>query len=297
MPRDLESEKATIDGMAPLTTVTKEPEKGAPPAQTFASPDSDDQLQLYRDEGGINALHPYCQALTSNDLESCIHLENATFPPHEACSREKHRTTSFVQLITSNATNLHSLLTCLIYQLDNPYNFQFYSSNPHQFIYRLKSCGELCLGLFTSATSTSKSPTLSALSKKPFAHPADSAYPDRKSILLAHCIATKSENLTVTDNDMAMPPLGHNEHGRTICLHSLAVLPEYQNLGLGRTVVLAFVQRMQSAGMADRVALLAHEQLVTFYERLGFENRGKSKATYGGGGWFDMVVEFGGMSG
>ncbi|KAF2805820.1 acyl-CoA N-acyltransferase [Mytilinidion resinicola] len=251
MPRDLESERATLDGMPPLT---KEPENGAPPAQTFASPDSDSQLQLYRDEGGINELHPYCQALTSSDLESCIHLENATFPPHEACSREK-------------------------------------------FIYRLKACGELCLGLFTSATSTSTSPTLSTLSKEPFSHPADSSYPDRKSVLLAHCIATKSANLTVTDDDMAMPPLGHNEHGRTICLHSVAVLPEYQNLGLGRTIVLAFVQRMQSAGMADRVALLAHEKLVPFYERIGFENRGESKATYGGGGWFDMVLEFGPTTG
>ena len=87
----------------------------------------------------------------------------------------------------------------------------------------------------------------------------------------------------------ADPHLGHKEEGRTICLHSLAVLPEYQNQGLGKTLVLSYIQRIQSAGVVDRIALLTYDRLVPFYERLGFEYRGKSKAQYGGGGWNDMV--------
>jgi hypothetical protein len=46
---------------------------------------------------------------------------------------------------------------------------------------------------------------------------------------------------------------------------------------------------MQSADIADRIALLTYDRLVPFYERLGFEYRGKSKAQYAGGGWNDMV--------
>lgn len=48
---------------------------------------------------------------------------------------------------------------------------------------------------------------------------------------------------------------------------------------------------MQSADIADRIALLTYDRLVPFYERLGFEYRGKSKAQYGGGGWNDMVLD------
>ena len=53
--------------------------------------------------------------------------------------------------------------------------------------------------------------------------------------------------------------------------------------------MLSYIQRIQSAGVADRIALLTYDRLVPFYERLGFEYRGKSKAQYGGGGWNDMV--------
>ena len=36
-----------------------------------------------------NEIHPYVQALTLSDGESCIELENAIFPSEERCSREK----------------------------------------------------------------------------------------------------------------------------------------------------------------------------------------------------------------
>ena len=34
-------------------------------------------------------LHPYTQILSLSDVEACVSLENATFPEHERCSREK----------------------------------------------------------------------------------------------------------------------------------------------------------------------------------------------------------------
>ena len=36
-----------------------------------------------------DSLHPYVQTLSLEDLESCLALENAAFPEHERCSREK----------------------------------------------------------------------------------------------------------------------------------------------------------------------------------------------------------------
>jgi len=129
--------------------------------------------------------------------------------------------------------------------------------------------------------------------------PVYSGAPKRKSVLLGHIIATKTTNPTVTDKDMAIPDpsssekpdpeVGHKEAGRTICIHSLAVLPEYQSRGLGKTLIQAYLQRMASHGVGDRAALIAHEPMVPYYEKFGFVNQGKSACEFGGGGWFDMT--------
>lgn len=130
------------------------------------------------------------------------------------------------------------------------------------------------------------------------AAPVYSGAPQRKLVLLGHIVATKTTNNTVTDNDMEIPTsdppdpkLGHKEAGRTICIHSLAVLPEYQGRGLGKTLMKAYLQRMESHGVADRTALIAHEGLIPYYEGFGYVNKGKSAVKFGGGGWFDMVKE------
>lgn len=108
-------------------------------------------------------------------------------------------------------------------------------------------------------------------------------------MLLGHIIATKTSNPVVTDADMAIG--AHDETGRTLCIHSLAVLPAYQGRGLGKVLLAAYLQRMAGQGVVDRVALIARQDLVPLYERFGFECRGESKVQFGGGGWWDMVKE------
>jgi ribosomal protein S18 acetylase RimI-like enzyme len=106
--------------------------------------------------------------------------------------------------------------------------------------------------------------------------------------------------MTATDDSMSVPEdwntphsaptqRGHQEAGRTIVLHSVAILPEFQGRGLGRVLMMAYVQNMNGAGIADRLALIAHEHMVAWYEKLGFTNLGKSATQFGGGGWFDMT--------
>ncbi|KAF2774497.1 acyl-CoA N-acyltransferase [Teratosphaeria nubilosa] len=160
-----------------------------------------------------------------------------------------------------------------------------------KFQYRLKTCGELSLGIFTSHSNDE-------ISTSSTSAPVYSGAPQRKAVLLGHILATKTTNPTVTDDDMAIPPpnttnpnIGHKEEGRTICIHSLAVLPEYQRRGLGATLMRAYLQRIESHGVADHVALIAHDYLIAFYEKFGFVNKGRSEAQFGGGGWFDMVRE------
>jgi ribosomal protein S18 acetylase RimI-like enzyme len=160
-----------------------------------------------------------------------------------------------------------------------------------QFQYRLAKCSELSLGIFTSSESSSI-PTYAS------AAPVYSGAPNRKSVLLGHIVATKTNGSTVTDNDMAIPSddssdpsLGNKEEGRTVAIHSLAVLPEFQHKGLGSTLMKAYLDRLAKQDVADKAALIAHEHMIPYYEKLGFKNKGKSPAQFGDGGWFDMVKE------
>lgn len=84
-------------------------------------------------------------------------------------------------------------------------------------------------------------------------------------------------------------PVGHRDEGGTICVHSLAVAKEHQGIGLGSIVFKAYIQRIKDSKIAERLALLAHDNLVGFYTGLGFENMGPSNVTFGGGGWNNMV--------
>lgn len=83
--------------------------------------------------------------------------------------------------------------------------------------------------------------------------------------------------------------VGHEEGGSTISIHSLAVLPEHQGKHVGSTLMKSYIHRIREAAIADRIALIAHDHLVAFYESFGFESHGPSKCQFGGGGWFDMV--------
>lgn len=83
--------------------------------------------------------------------------------------------------------------------------------------------------------------------------------------------------------------VGHQENGRTLAVHSLAVLPDYQRRGLGTALMKSYVQRMLESDVADRVALLTYDRLVPYYEALGFENIGRSRVKFGGEAWNDMV--------
>ncbi|KAI4252394.1 MAG: hypothetical protein L6R42_007983 [Xanthoria sp. 1 TBL-2021] len=205
------------------------------------------------DNKALSDLHPYVQILSLSDVDSCVALENATFPENERCSREK-------------------------------------------FIYRLTTCPELSLGLFSTTTPDGPGAALPTYSHS---RPPDSASPTKKSTLVAQVIATKCASTTVTDESMEYPShwrnrvslsdrQGHQEHGRTIAIHSLAALPEFKGRGLGKIVMRSYMQRMESSGIADRIVLLAHDHLIDYYAALGFRNTGKSEVQFGGGEWVNM---------
>jgi GNAT superfamily N-acetyltransferase len=112
-------------------------------------------------------------------------------------------------------------------------------------------------------------------------------------------IFDRTNNQTVQDRDMGIPDeydeeAGHVDWGTTIALHSLAVLPRYQGRGLGRTLLQAYIERVESQGLGAWIALICHDYLIPFYQQNGdFINLGQSDATFAGGDWYDMVRDIG----
>lgn len=168
-----------------------------------------------------------------------------------------------------------------------------------QFLYRFTTCPELSLGLFSTTAPDGLAATLPTY---PFARAPDTSSPRNKSTLIAHVVATRCATPTVTDAAMELPEdwrsgpsasenRGHREQGRTIAIHSLAALPTFKGRGLGKIVMRSYMQRIESSAIANRIALLAHDNLVEYYEALGFRNLGKSETSFGGGGWNDMVYD------
>lgn len=137
----------------------------------------------------------------------------------------------------------------------------------HQIIYRLTKCGELCFGIFCTVVPGSGG----EIESLGVGRPVETGREDGGiSVLLGHVISTKTSTPVVTDASMDYPrdwesghsapsEVGHHEDGRTIVLHSVAVAPQVQGRGLGRVLVLAYMQHMNGAGIADRLVLIAHD--------------------------------------
>lgn len=203
---------------------------------------------------------PMLSPLTDSDIETCVTLERAAFPdPNHRATREMIE-------------------------------------------YRIQRSGGLCYGLFnTYRPADAKDWKIATMSHS---KEVESGRNDHaKLVMFAHIIATLGKGPIVTDNDMAYPPnwrdarasagspRGHQSSGRTICLHSFAVCPEVQGVGIGKTALKSYLQLMNESGVADRVALICRPYSVEVYKRFGFRDLGPSQEALKGRGWHDMVLD------
>jgi len=184
--------------------------------------------------GGVSGVLQV-RPLTVSDLDACIKVEHAAFPPSERFSPEAGK-------------------------------------------YRLQEFPEICLGLFIDATNTGDF-----------------------TKLIGHVIATRETQDRVTEESMAVPndwtsdqnrkTSSDSDRGSTVAVHSLAIDPEFQGKRLGPVLMREYTRYLRDhVEYARRIAILAHGPLVRFYEKLGFENHGKSACQFADGGWYDMTL-------
>ncbi|KAI5838715.1 hypothetical protein DFP73DRAFT_255583 [Morchella snyderi] len=111
--------------------------------------------------------------------------------------------------------------------------------------------------------------------------------------LLGHAIASKITSHLITDSCYSSSTTTSHNTGATIALHSLAIVPACQRRTLGTTLMVEFIRKCLHVSVSvERIAIIAREGLVRFYERFGFECRGLSSVGFGGGGWRNLVLEF-----
>jgi hypothetical protein len=95
MPRDLEAiaKEDNLQGMPPITKSpdTLDEEDRPPRGMTLIDMEDEEAMinALSQRNEKRDELHPYTQTLKESDIESCVKLEEATFPENERCTREK----------------------------------------------------------------------------------------------------------------------------------------------------------------------------------------------------------------
>jgi hypothetical protein len=89
MPRDLEAiaKEDTLQGMP---HIAKSPDT-MDDRPTLIDMDDEEYMinQLSQRNAERDKIHPYTQTLKESDIDSCVKLEEATFPENERCTREK----------------------------------------------------------------------------------------------------------------------------------------------------------------------------------------------------------------
>jgi hypothetical protein len=218
-----------------------------------------------RNASKLNALNPYKLALNGNSVDSCLKLEEACYPGRAA---ERDAVSGPSVLIDSHTDMLFKL---------------------H---YQIVTAG-LSIGLFTSVLPTSPFADLPTYETSPLAQP-DS---ERRIVLLAHAICTLSANDRLTTGDFAIPTgngkspfsVGHNVQGRTLALHSLAVLPAVSGRKIGTILLRSLGQMAASANVADRISLVVKKEVAGWFRERGYRCVGKSALSGPEEDLFDMV--------
>ncbi|EGW32671.1 uncharacterized protein SPAPADRAFT_61741 [Spathaspora passalidarum NRRL Y-27907] len=212
--------------------------------------------------------------LTIEDLDQCIELEKKGFPEDERASPEKLK-------------------------------------------YRLTVCPELCSGLFIReyiykynainlpdvAESLEKEHEHADGKEDKSEHEEDSDdedYPSKssvtKEILVGHIIGTKIAGERITNESMELPSSdipgsGHIESSRHIGIHSVVVDPKWQGKNLGALLLHDYIQKLSNQDLGDQIFIIVHEDLIPFYEKIGFNNLGESKCKFAGVAWYDMSID------
>jgi ribosomal protein S18 acetylase RimI-like enzyme len=104
--------------------------------------------------------------------------------------------------------------------------------------------------------------------------------------------ATNKDDIT----DEAFKQLiGHEAGGKHLVIFSLSVLPQYRHQGIATHLLRSLIQVSRNEGRST-ILLLCKLELISYYQRFGFVDCGKSASTHGGVPWHEMALNLTGAS-
>lgn len=113
-------------------------------------------------------------------------------------------------------------------------------------------------------------------------------------ILVGYANATLANTSTLTHESMSK----HDPHGTSACIHAIAVVEDKRGKGIGTALMKEYVRRLRQdsevgATALQHILLICHENLISFYERIGLVLQGKSSVVHGPDPWFAMKADLG----
>lgn len=144
--------------------------------------------------------------------------------------------------------------------------------------YRLTACPELCSGLFIREFNGKE-----VKSEK----------------LVGHILGTKIPKTSSTAPAfITLESMGksHTESSDTIGIHSVVISKDYQRKNLATLLLTDYIQKLSNQEVGKRIAIIVHEPLIPFYERVGFKVVGENKDVikdpqFASVKWIDMIRE------
>lgn len=84
----------------------------------------------------------------------------------------------------------------------------------------------------------------------------------------------------------------HHPQGRTVCVHSVCVAPEYRRQGVALALLQAYTRHLNDENdrhkrettgdkIYERIALITHDHLIPLYEKAGYALLGRSPVVHG----------------
>lgn len=98
-------------------------------------------------------------------------------------------------------------------------------------------------------------------------------------------------DLEVLQDEMFEDASMHDENGAWQMIFGAETVPDYRRQGCMERLMKHVIDQVRSQGRKGLV-LTCKEGLVSYYEKFGFVNEGKSGSSHGGALWFDMRLTF-----
>ena len=108
-----------------------------------------------------------------------------------------------------------------------------------------------------------------------------------ESKLIGFVNGTKCKGETLRHETMA----DHDEEGNTLCMHSVCVQEEKRRKKVGQKMLQRYLEHVKEKRKEVGVVLLiCKEQLINFYESVGFELVGPSDVVHGKDKWYELKL-------